>query len=181
MSKRTFIVLTILLVSLIIVFMNIKNRSQTEEMSYSDSSVIPLTTIKECGIESIRISNENGVFLFANQNGKWHLKQPEGVNADEGIISEIASDIEYAYAFSTADENPDNLKQFGFGEGDKPAEVKIIFKDGEVEEFYLGNDVPSKQGAYVKRKKEPSVYITFSKLVNSIRISKEDLVSKPVN
>ena len=100
-------------------------------------------------IERVTVKSEKGeTTTVEKKSGKWEETQPAAVDADQGELSGLTSNLASVESQRVVDEQATDFKQYGL---DPPKDSAIAeLNDGSRYELQIGDKTPVQTGTYAK-------------------------------
>lgn len=130
----------------------------------------------------VTVTQKTGKLSIYNYDGGFFFEGAEKNLYDEQMVSELLFQARYMLANSYV-ENPKKLSDYGLEKGNCTAEIKVTDKSGKTETVYIGNEVMSGSGYYMKHADKDSIYImdsSISVLLMDIKNFLSPVVIRPI-
>ena len=126
------------------------NKQEAATAGAPDPKAAPkILTMTEADITGLDIEHrgEPATTLTKDDAGKWSLKAPQALAADQGAVGGVTAAASSLASDHVVDENATNLASYGLD----PAAIWLKFttKDGMSHVLRIGDETPDKAGAYV--------------------------------
>jgi len=170
---RNVVILACVLVALIgtAVFLNnSKKKSETVD-PLPTSSLITLMEAQKDKITDYTIEDkkQNLKFTVSHEGSKWALIYPAGVRYSGMDVENMANNFTEIQAAVVIEEDAKDLKKYGL---DIPTVVTVRTNDGKEQIIEIGNNTPTNEDAYVKKKDSNKVYTVSTYTMDSFRVAK---------
>ncbi len=129
-------------------------------------------------IERVTVKSDKGeTTTVEKKSGKWAETQPAAVDADQGELSGLTSNLASVESQRVVDEQATDFKQYGLD----PPRIEVAFKAGSQERRLLvGQKTPSGTDLYAKLPDKPRVFLISSYLEATFNKSPFDLREKSI-
>lgn len=152
------------------------NKKKKADEAKPLSDIVKIFNFESGDIQKIEIRRKDSepAVLEKNKEGQWTITAPKPYRADQDAVSTMVSTLASLNADKTIEDNPTDLAQYGLA---SPAlEITITKKDGKTAKLYVGDEVPTGSGSFVRAEGDPKVYTvaqynksSFDKSVNDLR------------
>lgn len=112
-------------------------------------------------IQRVTVTKKDSKLSIYDYDGNFFIEGAERNLYNQQALSELLLQARYMLASSYVD-NPKKLSDYGLEKGNCTAEVSITDKSGNTETVYIGNEVMSGSGYYMKHAEKDSIYIMDS-------------------
>lgn len=170
---RNGIILVAVLAVLIGVFF-LTNKMKSKE---EDSSSIKIVSLDREQLSEIDVKNSEGNFVFSKKGTEWEMTSTEKFDFDKTKVDSIAANMADLLSSKIVEENPDDIEKYGLKD---PVVVTVKTTDGKTEAVEVGDETPTKQGYYLKKKDNNTVYIVGQYVGEALRSTKTDLRNKSI-
>jgi hypothetical protein len=131
-------------------------------------------------IEEIRFTPASGdASRVQRTNGTWQLVEPEKAEADQGQVSNAATNLASIEINRVVDENPSDLAQYGLN----PPKADVAFRvkgKNEPQHLLLGEKTATGSDLYAKTPDQKRVFLVAAYLENTFERTPFDLRDKAV-
>ncbi|HLY16454.1 MAG TPA: DUF4340 domain-containing protein [Bryobacteraceae bacterium] len=155
------------------------NRKQKAEAAKpATDTTTKILNIPEDQIKEVTLKKSGGdaTVLQKGDDGKWKLTAPKPQRADQDTVKTLVSTLSTLNADKVVEDKATDLSPYGLNSPN--LDVTIVKKDGKAQDFLLGDDTPTANGAYVKLAGDPHVYTIATYVKTSIDKSPNDLRDK---
>ena len=166
-NKKTLIILALTLVVLVGACVGVlyfwDNDVNTPPPSETES--IPLFTGNSDDVAQMNVSVDDEDFSFVKDRDKWRVKGKD-IKLKHFDIDYLAISLSGVYAKSCVEENATDLDKYGlktpFGT------YELLFSDGTVQKFYLGDKEQVTGSYFFKTENSPNVYLIHESKGNEL-------------
>jgi hypothetical protein len=129
-------------------------------------------------IERVTVKSDKGeTTTVEKKSGKWAETQPAAVDADQGELSGLTSNLASVESQRVVDEQATDFKQYGLD----PPRIEVAFKaGGQDRRLLVGQKTPSGTDLYAKLPDKPRVFLISSYLESTFNKSPFDLREKSI-
>ena len=153
------------------------NRKQAAASKSPVDASLKLLSIPDDQFQDIRVKKVTGeVFDLSRENGKWALKEPQPLPADQDAASGLVSSLSSLNGDKLIEDKATDLSPYGLN--DPTLEVTVTKKDGKQDKLLVGNDTLNGSGAYAKLAGDPRVLTIASFVKTSLDKRPDDLRDK---
>lgn len=149
------------------------NKREASEEKQADAGP-KILSLAEDEIREIRLAKSGeATVLRKGDDGQWQIVEPEPLRADQDAVRSMVSTLASLNADKLVEEKAADLIPYGL---EKPAlEVTVVKKDGQAEEIYIGDEVPTGYAHYAKAKDDARVYTIAGYTKSSLDKTPNDL------
>lgn len=169
---RNVIILVAVLAVLIGAYFLLGTRFSTKA---DDTGKIELVKLDKEKVQELTVETGEGRFVFKKNGTEWELASEKKFNFDNVQIDSIASNITDLFAQRVIEEDAKDLNKYGL---DKPVSISVKISDGTTASVEIGDETPTKQGYYIKKKDDSIVYTIDHFVGTTLKTSKNDLKSR---
>jgi hypothetical protein len=153
------------------------NKKQGAAAGKGTDSSTKILSVPEDQFQDIRIKKLTGESqLLSKESGKWRLKEPKPLAADQDSVSSLVTSLASLNADKVVEEKAEDLKAYGLT--DPTLSIQVKRKDGKTDEVLIGDDTPTGSGAYAKLPNDPRVFTIASFVKSSLDKRPEDFRDK---
>jgi hypothetical protein len=152
---------------------NHRKPAPTAEASAEASPKI--LSLKQADITRVDIKKKDApdLVLTKNSAGKWQITDPKPMRADQGHVEIVLNSLSSLSSDRLVEEKASNLADYGLSE---PALQVTIGETGNKQQHLLiGDDTPTRSGAYAMLEGDPRVFTIASYSKNSVDKTANDL------
>jgi hypothetical protein len=151
-------------------------KKNPQDKSTSEASP-KFADVSEAQVQSLDLQKKGGpALVLARQSGKWAITAPTPYAADQDTAASVASALSSVNADSVVEEKPTDAARYGLA--DPSLTVTAHEKNGKIERFFFGDDVPASSTVYARVDKDPKVYAISSSVKTSLAKDVNDLRDK---
>lgn len=167
MNSRGLIVGLVVLTVLVglLYWSNRQSAAKSSEVSSSVPASPKILALNQADIIKIEIKKKGSddVVLSKNGSGSWQITSPKELGADANAVSSLLSAVSALNAERVVDEKAGDLQPYGLAP--PSAELVITENGNKSQRLLLGDDTPTRSGAYAALAGDPRVFTiaSFSK------------------
>ena len=143
-----------------------------KEVDPVDEKIEIINIDDEIDIQEVVIENRGEKLVFKKDGLEWTMNPEEEFRFDKFKIDGIVANFKQLSAKRIIEEDSIDLNKYGF---DKPAVVTVTTSEGLEIGVEVGNETPTKEAYYLKKKGENTVYTVETYLGEYFSYSKTDL------
>jgi|LSQX01.2.fsa_nt_gb hypothetical protein len=148
-----------------------------KEVDPVDEKIEIINIDDEIDIQEVVIENRGEKLVFKKDGLEWTMNPEEEFRFDKFKIDGIVANFKQLSAKRIIEEDSIDLNKYGF---DKPAVVTVTTSEGLEIGVEVGNETPTKEAYYLKKKGENTVYTVETYLGEYFSYSKTDLKDRYV-
>ena len=161
---------------------NIKEQIELDEgeVEGANNRVMLFPHVERASIAKIEVSNKQGSYAFVKVEGtsSFQIEGSEDTIYDQELLSTLITDCGYTLSkVKVANDNPDNLTEFGLDEASEPAYYVLHTVDGKQYKVWVGDKTPNNNGYYVRYEERNTVYVLESTLETTVLSTIESFVT----
>lgn len=156
---------------------SVNNADENSTIEKTDV-IDPLFEVDKDSIQSIKISNKNGILEFYKQDGQWKLKGAENILYSQNSINTLMFDYVSVKPILLVEENASDISIYGFNDSSPYAE--IVTSDGKYAKFILGDSTKGNNGYYFMMDGNDNIYTVSTIIGNNILKSAIDFREKKI-
>src|SRR5579862_2431268 len=178
MKPRGLLAAVIILAALAVALYWSNRKQKAEAAKPATDTTTKILNIPEDQIKEVTLKKSGGdaTVLQKGDDGKWKLTAPKPQRADQDTVKTLVSTLSTLNADKVVEDKATDLSPYGLNSPN--LDVTIVKKDGKAQDFLLGDDTPTANGAYVKLAGDPHVYTIATYVKTSIDKSPNDLRDK---
>ncbi len=152
------------------------NKKQAAAAKSGDTNTTKILSIPNDQFQEIRIQQPARTVDLKRENGKWQIKEPQPLPADQDAVASMVTTLSALNADSVVDAKPADLSPFGLK--DPKLDVRIVRTNGKSDDLLIGDETPTGSGNYAKLASDPRVFTVATYNKSSIDKSPDDLRDK---
>src|SRR5579862_9093796 len=178
MKPRGLLAAVIILAALAVALYWSNRKQKAEAAKPATDTTTKILNIPEDQIKEVTLKKSGGdaTVLQKGDDGKWKLTAPKPQRADQDTVKTLVSTLSTLNADKVVEDKATDLSPYGLNSPN--LDVTIVKKDGKAQDFLLGDDTPTANGAYVKLAGDPHVYTIASYVKTSLEKTPNDLRDK---
>lgn len=153
-------------------------KQKTGEPKPSADAAPKILSVPEDQIQEVRLQKTGGetTVLRKGGDGKWAIAEPKLLRADQDSVTSMVSSFASLSADKLVEEKAADLAAYGLNQ--PGLDVKVVKKDGKIEDLIIGDETPTGSGSYAKLANDPRVFTIASYTKSSFDKTSNDLRDK---
>ena len=161
---------------------NIKKQVELDpgEVEGANDRIMLFPHVERASISKIEVSNKHGGYTFKKMEGKsvFYIDGSEETLFDAELLSTLITDCGFTLSkVKVANDDPDNLAEFGLDEASEPAYYVLHTVEGQSYKVWVGDKTPNNNGYYVRYNERNTVYVLESTLETTVLSPIESFVT----
>lgn len=153
---RNLIILSIVLIALIVTYVFLPKKDETDKGLETDKSNVTIKTIKNEDVKEISLKNFSGTIVLTKEGKDWKMTRPKDYQLDYLSVTSFVKNITNFKAVDLIDSMPSELELYGLKTPTAVLTVKT--QNGISTNFKLGSKLPTENGYYLMTSDSSAVY-----------------------